>query len=131
MTRQFGRPTDVRREPAGEVWEYAYGPAGVRTYMARFDKAGRLVEVQQVLDDAHFAQVTAGLTPDDVRRILGRPARVIALPASKEKVWTYHYLEPVSRSMYFNVHFADRTGLVHETSREPDPAESADYYAIH
>jgi hypothetical protein len=131
VSRQFGRPTEVRREPAGEVWEYAYGPAGVRTYMARFDKAGRLVEVQQVLDDAHFSQVTSGLTPEDVRKLLGRPGRVIDLPASSEQVWTYHYLEGAARSMYFNVHFAARTGLVHQTSRERDPAESADYFAIH
>jgi len=131
VQRQFGRPTEVLREPAGEVWEYAYGPAGVRTYMARFDKTGRLAEVQQVLDDAHFAKVTSGLAADDVRRLLGRPARVIDLPVSKEQVWTYHYLEPPARSMYFNVHFAARTGLVYQTSREPDPIEKMDYFAIH
>jgi len=123
MAKRFGQPTQVWREKGGEVWEYAYGPQGTRTYIAGLDAEGRLISVAQVLDEAHFALVKPGEQPQEILRLLGRPGGEWTYPVIGERIWSYRYLEPATRPMYFNVHFDAGTGLVKTTSRSRDPSE--------
>jgi hypothetical protein len=63
--------------------------------------------VHQVLREEYFAKVVAGMSRDEVHRLLGRPKEVWYFPARDEEVWVWRYLEVNYR--FFNVLF-DRTG---------------------
>jgi hypothetical protein len=123
IAHQFGAPTLTWREDGGEVWEFAQGPRGVRTYMVRLDSLGRLASVEQVLDETHFAQVKPGASREEILRLLGRPGGEWSYPVVNEKVWSYRFLDSPGRPMFFNVHFDVGNGLVKATSRSLDPSE--------
>ena len=79
----MGEPAAMHPGPAGaayaESWEYPRGPLGRHTFMARFDRQGRLLSIDQVLTEKTVAQLKMGeATREDVRRTLGRPGNVIS-----------------------------------------------------
>ncbi|MBL8386027.1 MAG: outer membrane protein assembly factor BamE [Burkholderiales bacterium] len=89
----MGEPAARHAAPAGapytESWEYPRGPLGRHTYMARFDRQGRLVAIDQVLTVATVARIRVGVdNRDDVRRLLGRPAMTSPLRDGGE-AWDY------------------------------------------
>jgi hypothetical protein len=75
VTAKFGPPTAVYPGPDGQVLEYATGPFGQYTYMARMGPDGRLASFEQVLTSEKFGTLKIGAaTKDEVLRTLGRPA---------------------------------------------------------
>src|SRR4051812_30508617 len=72
---KFGTPTAVYPAASGQVLEYATGPMGQYTWMARIGPDGRLASFDQVLNGRTFATIKIGVaTKDDVLRTIGRPA---------------------------------------------------------
>ena len=118
VTATAGKPTDTWRDGAAEVWEYATGPAGAVTYLARFE-GGRLSGVQQVLTEANFQKITPGTSKEDVRRLLGRPGQTATYANKGEEVWSWRYFEG-TRRMLLNVHFDAAKGTVREVTRRVD-----------
>lgn len=77
----MGEPAAVHPAPPNaayaESWEYPHGPSGRHTYMARFDRQGTLVAIDQVLTVKTISQIRIGQdNRADVRRLLGRPGMV-------------------------------------------------------
>lgn len=102
----MGAPQRVWDDPGGgSSWEYARGPAGQQTFMVRLDASGRLLKIDQVLQDEFFAKIRQGMSRADVERTLGRPYRKDRFPVKKEDVWTWRYLEYNFRNMCFYAHF--------------------------
>jgi len=83
------------------------GPSGVQTFMIDIGPDRAVRAVRQVLKEEYFSKVVAGMSRDDVRRLLGRPKEVWYFPARDEEVWVWRYFEITYR--FFNVLF-DRTG---------------------
>src|SRR5437660_10270921 len=103
-----GPPASVWKNADGsEVWEYPMGPTGVQTFMVDIGPDRAVRAVRQVLTEEYFAKVVAGMSREDVRRLLGRPKEVWYFPARDEEVWVWRYFEITYR--FFNVLF-DRTG---------------------
>lgn len=103
-----GAPANVWKNADGsEVWEYPMGPSGVQTFMIDIGPDRAVRAVRQVLKEEYFSKVVAGMSRDDVRRLLGRPKEVWYFPARDEEVWVWRYFEITYR--FFNVLF-DRTG---------------------
>lgn len=118
----MGEPGTIWREAdGGATWEYPRGPQGLHTYMARLGSDGRLREIRQVLNIETFAGVRPGtMTREEVRRLLGAPAREIYFGRKDEQVWDYRYFDEASRYDYaFSVHF-NRQGVVSGTQSTPD-----------
>lgn len=118
----MGEPGRVWPEAdGGATWEYARGPQGLHTYMARLGSDGRLREIRQVLTSANFAGVRPGtMTREEVRRLLGAPAREIYFERRNEWVWDYRYMDEGTRYDYaFSVHFGPQ-GVVSRTENLPD-----------
>ncbi len=89
----MGEPAAVHAAPPGaaytESWEYPRGPLGRHTFMARFDRQGKLVAIDQVLTVETVARIRMGQdTRDDVRRLLGRPGMVFPGRSGGE-AWDY------------------------------------------
>jgi outer membrane protein assembly factor BamE (lipoprotein component of BamABCDE complex) len=115
---QMGKPETERTfEDGAKRLEYPRGPQGLTTYMVDIDPNGKLKSVTQVLTAQNFAKIRAGMTQDQVRRLLGKPGEVAVFPLKPETVWSWKWEEggPTGEA-YFNVHF-DRSGVVYTTSR--------------
>ncbi|KAB0644205.1 outer membrane protein assembly factor BamE [Burkholderia latens] len=122
VRRQAGKPDMVwQRDDGSQRLEYPRGPNGTSTYMLDFGPDGRLVAITQVLTAENIAKVVPGMTQDDVRQLLGRPATVAQYALSHETVWSWHWDEGgVSRDAMFNAHFSPE-GVVIRTSRSEAP----------
>jgi outer membrane protein assembly factor BamE (lipoprotein component of BamABCDE complex) len=115
---QMGKPETERTfEDGSKRLEYPRGPQGLTTYMVDIDPNGKLKSVTQVLTAENFAKIRAGMTQDQVRRLLGKPGEVAVFPLKPETVWSWKWEEGApTGEAYFNVHF-DRSGVVYTTSR--------------
>jgi len=118
---RLGRPTNVYQLPTGTELEYATGPYGQATYMARFGPDEKLISYEQVLDAPGFARIKVGVsTQQDVLHILGRPAEKSYLSIPKLQVWSYRYKESGVWDSMMHVHF-DQDGIVRMMLNGPDP----------
>ena len=112
----MGPPTQEWSDDDGtQTWEYPRTPEGIVNYMIVIDANQILREVRQVLCDENFARVHAGMTYDEVRRLLGQPAHEQFFALSKETVWDWKTTAVANTPSFFNVHF-DADGRVVRTS---------------
>ena len=113
---RVGAPGTVwKNTDSSEVWEYPMGPAGVQTFMIEIGPDQAVQAVHQVLKEEYFSKVYAGMSRDDVRRLLGRPKEIWYFPTRDEEVWVWRYLEVNYR--FFNVLFDRSSGTVRTTLR--------------
>ena len=113
---KLGAPETVRKNADGsEVWEYPEGPYGRQTYMVTVGADRTVREVHQVLNDEYFSRVRAGMSRDEVRRLLGRPGEIMVFGARDEEVWSWRYQQ--QNAMFFNVLFDRAAGTVRTTQR--------------
>ena len=118
---RLGRPTAIYQLATGPELEYATGPYGQYTYMARFGPDDKLISYEQVLDTPGFARVKVGVsTQQDVLHLLGRPTEKSYLSIPKLVVWSYRYKESGVWDSMMHVHF-DHDGIVRMMMNGPDP----------
>ena len=113
---KLGAPETIRKNADGsEVWEYPGGPLGRQTYMVTLGSDRAVQEVHQVLNDEYFSRVRAGMSRDEVRRLLGKPGEIMVFGARDEEVWSWRYQQ--QNPMFFNVLFDRTAGTVRTTQR--------------
>lgn len=118
---ELGQPSARHRDGEDTVLEYASGPSGQQTYMARIGPDGRLISYEQVLTSARFAAVQIGKDDEaSILRSFGRPAETYTLPLKDLHVWAYRYKEADVWNSMMHVHF-DRDGVVRMLVSGPDP----------
>jgi hypothetical protein len=93
VRNEMGAPTAVRSAPGKkQVWEYLGKPSPYETYFLLFSK-GKLTDIRQVMTDATFAQVKAGMTEPRIRALLGTPWRITNINDDADEdigdVWEY------------------------------------------
>jgi hypothetical protein len=121
VVAKMGQPTAVYPDPPGQVLEFATGPMGQNTWMARIGPDGRLVSFEQVLTGEKFATIKVDkANKNDVLRTIGRPAETSYLPLRDYEVWSYRYKEAGVWNSMMHVHF-DRAGVVRMMQNGPDP----------
>jgi outer membrane protein assembly factor BamE (lipoprotein component of BamABCDE complex) len=117
--QQMGPPTgEYRLADGGTRLEFARGPRGKQTFMLDFDAQGRLIRSVQVLDEAHFNELRAGMSGDQVLATLGRPAEVWSVRYHRQTVWSYRFEGPFCQLFHVGLTPA---GVVEDTSYGPDP----------
>lgn len=118
---RFGQPENVWDEPGGaRTLEYNRNPSGHQNYMITIGPDGRMTALRQVLNPTTFARVQPGMAMEEVRRMLGKPARRTPYELKQEEAWDWRYLQPPNTSMVFTVWF-NRDYKVLRTSTGPDP----------
>ncbi len=118
---QFGTPENVWDEPGGaRTLEYNRNPAGQQNYMITIGPDGKMSALRQVLTPSTFEKVRPGQSMEQVRRMLGKPARKSPYPLKREEAWDWRWLQPPNTSMVFTVWF-DPDMRVLRTTTSPDP----------
>lgn len=120
---RMGEPGAVHTNEDGTVtWEYSRQPAGVQCYMIRFDNREVVAALDQVLNPATYARVTPGLDQNEVRRLLGKPARQERFPNLGEAVWEWHIEGDFpTEQTFFSVHFGLEDGKVRKAGQRIEP----------
>ena len=113
---RFGEPEQVWQEADGSrTLEYNRQPAGRRNYMITIGTDGKMSALRQVLAPHHFAKVQPGMAQEQVRRLLGKPARQITYQLKQETEWEWNWIDPPTREMVFTVVFGPE-GLVRRSA---------------
>jgi hypothetical protein len=116
VSDRVGRPTTVWKNVDGsELWQYPQGYYATQTFMVTVGPDERVREIHQALAEPYFSQVQAGMSRDDVYRLLGRPREIWYFPPRDEEVWVWRYFD--TAYMFFNVLFDRTRGTVRTVQR--------------
>ena len=122
---RFGEPEKIWDAPdGGRTFEYNRQPAGHRNYMITIGTDGKMSALRQVLTPQNFAKVQPGMMMEEVRKMLGKPARITPFELKGEVAYDWRYLESPNTHMVFTVFF-DRDYRVLRTDGVVDPEQSS------
>ena len=122
---RFGEPEKIWDAPdGGRTFEYNRQPAGHRNYMITIGTDGKMSALRQVLTPQNFAKVQPGMVMEEVRKMLGKPARITPFELKGEVAYDWRYLESPNTHMVFTVFF-DRDYRVLRTDSVVDPEQSS------
>ena len=91
LEKEMGPAADKRVHSDGETWYYyPQQPHGLAMYVARVDRDGKMIAIEQRLTDENVARLEKGKTrADDVRDLLGPPWKVWPFPRMQRDIWEY------------------------------------------
>ena len=109
----YGKPSADFALPAGARLQYSRQPYGRQVYNIDLDASGKVASAQQVLTEAQFAQVQAGVwKASDVERTFGKPGMVTQVANFAGNIWVYRY-DYYGTNKLFQVSI-DAAGMVRE-----------------
>ena len=115
VREQFGDPlTEVEQPDGSRVLEYTRQPEGTTNYFITIGADGKMASLRQVLTEANFVRVRAGMESLEVRALIGRPGKVRRYAMSPGEVWEWRFADG-NRTRIFGVTF-DPSGRVLKTS---------------
>lgn len=123
VERVMGPPVLRWQDPDGtQQLAYPRGPAGFRTYMVHIGADGRLLRIENVLDDKGFAAVRPGMSKAQVLRVLGPsdPANTQYFPARDELVWDWRFCNDWNEPTRFYVLFDATADKVRTTMSQTE-----------
>jgi len=119
----MGQPAMVWRNPDGsEQLAFPRGPAGTQTFMAYVGPDGKLQRIEAVLVMTNFARVQAGMSKDEVLRILGPSGSrwTQFYPRSNDLAWSWLFCNSWNFQEFFDVMFDANTNIVRSTGMHPN-----------
>lgn len=120
---EFGEPAYVWNEPDGSrTFEYNRQPAGHRNYMVTIGADGKMASLRQVLAPHMFEKIQPGMTDEQVRRMLGMPAKRMRFALKQETDWDWKWIDPPNREMIFTVTFGDDGRVKRSASVQEQPS---------
>lgn len=116
---RLGEPCKEFPNPDGSVtWEYTRQPQGVDCYMITLGRDQIVVTMEQVLNDANYAQVREGMGQAEILRLLGTPASKVVYNNLQENIWEWRIRgTPAAEETYFNAHFDLSSGLLKKAGK--------------
>lgn len=120
----MGQPAMRWQDADGSVQlAYPRGPAALESFMVKLGPDGRLQSIANVLNEETFARIRAGLTKDEVLRLIGPPdhSRSVYFKARDELAWEWRFREVYGNPARFAVLFDATAGRVRSTLILPEP----------
>jgi hypothetical protein len=103
---RFGVPENVWTEADGShTLEYNRQPAGHTNYMITIGPSGKMTALRQVLAPHNFEKIVPGMPREQVRRMLGKPAKQVTYELKQETEWDWNWVDPPSSEKIFTVVF--------------------------
>ena len=102
----------VAAAPGARTFEYNRQPAGVVNYMITIGADGKMSALRQVLTAQNFDKVLPGMPVETVRKMLGKPMKVVPYALSKTTHYDWRYLSPPNVNMIFTVVFDQNLSVV-------------------
>lgn len=102
---------------------YPRGPEGPHSFMVFIDTDGRLLKIDNVLNDRHYALIVPGKTTQaEILRLLGPPTPqwTTYFAARDEFAWEWLACDATGFMIRFNVFFNGKEGAVRSTMARPD-----------
>ncbi len=125
VRKQFGDPVTITVQADGSrVMDYPRQPEGWTNYVITIGADGKMSSLRQLLNDDNFARVRPGLTAQEVRALLGRPARQQRYDLKNEEVWDWRFKQHGQDSKLFSVTFG-ADGKVSGSAIADDPRDVA------
>jgi hypothetical protein len=125
VRKQFGDPVTVTIQADGtRVLDYPRQPEGWTNYVITIGPDGKMSSLRQLLTPDNFARVQPGLSTEQVRALLGRPAQTQPFPLKNQQVWDWRFKQDAQTSKFFRVTFG-ADGRVVATAIGDDPREIA------
>lgn len=120
----WGQPNAVIDNPDGtKTMEYTRQPEGQTNYFLVIGSDGKLASMRQVLKSSEFAKIVAGMSKDDVRKTLGRPAKSIRYDLKPdEENWEWRWLDGQAPKVFIATF--DRDNKITKTQTIDDPAST-------
>lgn len=123
VTQAMGMPTArYALADGGARLEFARGPFGKHTYMVDVDANGRVRQWRQVLTEANFDAVRAGIPAQELLQTLGTPSHRRGGGWQGGEVWSWRY--QATFCQWFQASVID--GRVRDTGYGPDPVCDVD-----
>src|SRR5439155_11282523 len=116
-------PAADKRVHDGETWLYfPRQPYGQATYVARIDRDGRLIVIEQRITDDNLARIVPGKTRlDEVRELFGPPYTDTNFQRMQREILEYR-MRSVSSPVPYAVYVqASPDGIVREVYKMSDP----------
>ena len=120
---RLGPPQQEWHNDDGSVtWEYSRQPEGAECYMITIGGDSIVRQIEQRINEETFARIGRGMTGDEVRRLLGKPASSQFFALKQHTVWEWlmERSTVVNEAAYFTVSF-NNEGRVVETGRYSKP----------
>jgi hypothetical protein len=97
---------------------YPRAPMGYHTYMVSMAPDGTLRQIENVLDEKHFARIQPGMGKDEVLRTLGPPYQgwTAYYQARDELAWEWRYCDQWNQPARFDVLLDNGRGTVRSTA---------------
>jgi hypothetical protein len=118
VSQVMGQPA-MRWQNADGSLQLAYprGPMGLHTYMVTIAADGKLLQIENVLNEKSFARIQSGMTKDEVLHILGPsyPYWTAYFERRDELVLEWRYCDAWSEPARFDVLFDNSKGTVRST----------------
>ena len=119
---KFGEPERIWQEADGShTLEYNRQPEGAKNYMITIGPDGKMSALRQVLAPHVFAKVAPGMDENEIRRMLGKPAKMMTYKLKQETDWDWNYIDPPARKMQFTVTFGPDGRVLRSMSHERLP----------
>ena len=118
VVRVMGQPAmRWQKEDGSAQLAYPRGPMGYQTYMVFIGSDGKLQSIKNVLTEREFARIQAGMTKDEVLRILGPSFAgwTAYYKARNELAWEWRYCDAWSEAARFDVLFDGSKETVRST----------------
>jgi hypothetical protein len=96
----------------GESRFYTTGPAGTTTCRVDVSAAGQVLAAAQVLTDANFRNINAGMSAAEVLARIGPPDTKMRFERSRTTSWDYRFVDTWSYDAIFSVTLNDRDIVV-------------------
>ncbi len=124
VRQQFGDPVTITTEADGtRTFDYPRQPEGWTNYVIQIGPDGKMSSLRQLLTPDNFARVQPGLTQQQVRTLLGRPAKMQHFALKQQDVWDWRFKQGGQESKLFSVSFG-ADGRVVATAVGDDPRET-------
>src|SRR5690606_30303023 len=97
---------------------------GQKNYMISIGTDGKMSALRQVLTPQNFAKVQPGMGMEQLRRLLGQPAKVTPYALRDETEWEWRWVQPPNSAMVFTA-VLSRDQRVLRSGSSPDRSVEA------